>query len=189
MAATGRLRKDMTDESQPEQHAEELPNPLRSRCRRWPLVLLFLVVLALVGAGGVYAWVNIGTLVQSFAREATDGAIDPGDKAALPDLLATQQKTSEDLETLGKAVADQQDQLKTMLDQLATLTSKVDALQRPVVPVQIPPPVATAAPRPAPAAQAAAKPNKSAPPGTPKPAGPVSSGGAPLNAAPDGSGR
>jgi uncharacterized coiled-coil protein SlyX len=175
----------MSDESQPQQHMDEPPNPLRQRRRRWPLVLLFLVVLALIGVGGVYAWANIGTLVQSFARGAPDRTGDTGDKAALPDLLATQQKTSEDLETLSKAVADQQEQLKTVVDQLAALASKVDALQRPAVPVQIPPPMAAPAPSPAPIAQAAAKPTKPTPPRTPKPAGPISTGGAPLTASPD----
>jgi hypothetical protein len=90
-------QKNMSDESQPPQHIEEPPNLLRQRRWRWPLVLLFLVVLAPVGVGGVYAWANIGTLVQSFAREPPDGTGDTGDKAALPDLLATQQKTGEDL--------------------------------------------------------------------------------------------
>ena len=114
--------------------------------------------MALVGAGGVYAWANIGTLVQSFAREAPDGARDTGDKAAIPDLLATQQKTSEDLEALSKTVAGQQEQLKNILDQLASLTAKIHALQRPAAPAQTPP--SAVAPAPAPIAQAAAKPGR-----------------------------
>ena len=97
----------MSDELHLERPVEEPPPLLRPKRRRRPLGLLLLVV-ALVGAGGVYAWANIGTLVQSFAREAPDGARDTGDKAAIPDLLATQQKTSEDLETLCKTVAGQQ---------------------------------------------------------------------------------
>ena len=151
-------------------------------CSSWPLVLLLLVVVALVGAGGVYAWANIGTLVQSFAREAPDGARDTGDKAAIPDLLATEQKTSEDLETLSKTVAGQQEQLKNILDQLAALTAKIDAQQRPAAPAQTLP--SAVAPAPAPIAQAA-KPKRPAPPRTPQPAGPISTGGAPLNGSPD----
>jgi uncharacterized coiled-coil protein SlyX len=175
----------MSDESQPPQHIQEPPNLLRQRRWRWPLVLLFLVVLALVGVGGVYAWANIGTLVQSFAREPPDGTGDTGDKAALPDLLATQQKTGEDLETLSKAVADQREQLKTVLDQLAALASKVDALQRPALPVQIPPSAVGPAPLLPPIAQAAPKPKKPPAPRAPKAAGPISTGGAPLTASPD----
>jgi uncharacterized coiled-coil protein SlyX len=174
----------MSDESQPQQHIEEPANLPRQRRRRWPLVLLFLV-LALVGVGGVYAWANIGTLVQSFASEVPGGTGDTGDRAALPDLLATQQKTNEDLETLSKAVAEQQEQLKTVLDQLAALASKVDALQHPAVPVQIPPPMAAPAPSPAPIAQTAPKPKKPPAPRAPKAAGPISTGGAPLTASPD----
>jgi uncharacterized coiled-coil protein SlyX len=176
-------QNNMSDESQPQQHIEVPSHLLRQRRRRWPLVLLFLVVLALVGVGGVYMWANIGTFVQSFAREAPDNRDDAGDKAALPDLLAIQQKISDDLETLSKAVADQQEQLKTVVDQLAALASKVDALERPAVPVQIPPPMAAPARSLAPIAEAAAKPKKPTLPRTPKPAGPISTGGAPLNAA------
>jgi hypothetical protein len=118
---------------------------------------------------------------------ATDDTGDTGYKAAIPDLLATQQKTGEDLEILSEAVAGQQEQLKTILDQLATFTAKADALQRPAAPAQIPP--SAVGPAPAPIAQAAAKPKKPAPSRTPKPAGPISTGGAPLDAAPDGPGR
>ena len=173
----------MSDELHLERPVEEPPPLLRPKRRRWPLVLLLLVVVALVGAGGVYAWANIGTLVQSFAREAPGGARDTGDKAAIPDLLATQQKTSEDLEILSKTVAGQQEQLKNILDQLAALTAKIDALQRPAAPAQTLP--SAVAPAPAPIAQAAAKPKRPAPPRTPKPAGPISTGGAPLNGSPD----
>ena len=173
----------MSDELHLERPVEEPPPLLRPKRRRWPLVLLLLVVVALVGAGGVYAWANIGTLVQSFAREAPDGARDTGDKAAIPDLLATEQKTSEDLETLSKTVAGQQEQLKNILDQLAALTAKIDALQRPAAPAQTLP--SAVAPAPAPIAQAASKPKRPAPPRTPKPAGPISTGGAPLNGSPD----
>jgi uncharacterized coiled-coil protein SlyX len=175
----------MSEQLRLERPTEEPSNPLRPRRRRWPLLRLF-VVLALAGAGGVYTWANMGPLIQSFARETTDDTADPGDKPAIPDLLAIQQKASEDLEALSKVVAGQQEQLKIILEQLAALTSKVDALQRPA-PAQIPPSAVALAPTPI--AQAAAKPKKPARPRTPKPAGPISTGGAPLDAAPDGSGR
>jgi len=70
-------------------------------------------------------------------------------------------------------------------DQLAALASKVDALQRPAVPVQIPPPMAAPAPSPAPIAQTAPKPKKPPAPRAPKAAGPISTGGAPLTVSPD----
>jgi hypothetical protein len=128
----------MSEESQVEQHIGEPSNPLRPRRRRWPFAIL-LVVLALAAAGGVYAWANFGRFVQSFARETSDGAGDLGEKTAVPDLLAAQQKTSEDLEILSEKVGDQQEQLKTVTEQLAAVAAKMDALQRPV-PVQVPRP-------------------------------------------------
>jgi hypothetical protein len=160
------------------------PNLLRPRRRRWPLVLVAL--LALTGAGGVFAWTDMTPLIRSFARGTSSGT-DPGDKAAMPDLLASQQKTAEDVETLSKAMSDQQEQLKTVIDQIAVLSAKVNALQQPA-------PAATAAPLPqqttAPqppsprTAHAAAKPKKPAAPRA-QPPGPISTGGAPLNVQPD----
>jgi uncharacterized coiled-coil protein SlyX len=104
-----------------------------------------------------------------------------GDKEALPDLLATQQKSEEDLAALGRAVADQQEQLKIIVDQLVALTSKVEALQR-VTPPPVPPPVA-APPARAPIAQAAPRPRQP-PARPPEPSGAISTGGMPLSAAP-----
>jgi uncharacterized coiled-coil protein SlyX len=172
----------MSTETIPPQHPEEPASLLHSKRRRWPLVLFLLVVLGLAGAGGAYAWANIGQLVQSFAREPSDGT-DSGDKSAMPDLLATQQKTSEDLETFSKTVTDQQEQLKTVMDQIAALTAKVDALQRPA-PAPAPPPMVAPSRPPAPVAQAVAKPRKPPAARTPKPAGPISTGGAPLTGSP-----
>jgi uncharacterized coiled-coil protein SlyX len=100
-----------------------------------------------------------------------------GDQDTLPDLLASQQKGEEDLAALGRVVADQQEQLKTITDQLVALDSKVEALQR-AAPAPVPPPVAAA-----PIAQAAPRPKKP-PSRASKPSGPISTGGAPLSVAP-----
>jgi uncharacterized coiled-coil protein SlyX len=151
-------------------------NPLPVTRRRWPWLLLF-VILALAGASGVYAWPEIATLVPALGHEASGGGMTAGDKETVPDLLAAQQKSEEDLAALGRAVADQQEQLKTIVDQLAALTSKVEALQ-PAAPAPVPPPVAAA-----PIAQAVPRPKKP-PSRAPKPSGPISTGGAPLNVAP-----
>jgi uncharacterized coiled-coil protein SlyX len=102
------------------------------------------------------------------------------DKDALPDLLATQQKSEEDLAALGRAVADQQEQMKIIIDQLVALTSKVEALQRAA---PAPPPPAAAEPPHAPIAQAAPRPRKPPSPAS-KPSGPISTGGTPLSVAP-----
>jgi hypothetical protein len=44
------------------------------------------------------------------------------DREALPELLASEQKIEEDLAALTKSVADQQEQMKTIVDQLTALT-------------------------------------------------------------------
>jgi hypothetical protein len=151
-------------------------NPLPVTRRRWPWLLLF-VILALACAAGVYAWPEIATLVPDLGHEASGGGTPAGDQETLPDLLASQQKGEEDIAALGRAVADQQEQLKTIMDQLVALDSKVEALQH-AAPAPVPPPVAAA-----PIAQADPRPKKP-PSRAPKPSGPISTGGAPLSVAP-----
>lgn len=159
------------------QPVEDPPNLLRPRRRRWPLVLFLLVALA--GAGGVLAWTDMTPLIQSFTRGASSGT-DPGDKAAMPDLLASQQKTAEDVETLSKSVSDQQEQLKTVIDQIAILSAKVDALQQPApAATAAPVPQQTTAPQPPSPRNAHAAPKPKKP--TAAAAGPISTGGVPLN--------
>ncbi|KWV61246.1 hypothetical protein AS156_00060 [Bradyrhizobium macuxiense] len=139
----------MSNDSDQTWHREAPSGPLPRDRRRWPWFLL-IVILAIAGAGGVFAWPQIAQLVPSLGREAPGGELPPDDKETLPDLLAAQQKAEEDLAALRQAIADQQEQLKSVVDQLTALTSKLDALQRPA-PV---PPVAAEPPR-APIAQAA----------------------------------
>jgi hypothetical protein len=151
------------------------PTHVRPARRRWPWLLL-VVVLALSGSGVVYAWPEIASLVPAVGRET------PADQGALPELLASQQKIEEDLVALTKSVADQQDQMKTIVDQLTALTTKADALQRPAPTPPPPAPVAAEQPR-ASIAQTTPKPKK--PPLRPSiHSGPVSIGGAPLNVTP-----
>jgi uncharacterized coiled-coil protein SlyX len=160
---------------------ENRPVALQRR-RRAPWIAALLVGLAMAGAGGAFLWVNMDKLVQLTSRDASDSAdATSADKAMLTDLLATQQKTTEDLDTLKAAVEDQQGQLKSIADQLAALTSKVDALQ---VPAAAPPAPPVPAP---PGARAQLSPKAAAkkPPRAPKSTGPISVGGAPLAAAPD----
>jgi uncharacterized coiled-coil protein SlyX len=166
----------MSNDSDPAWQPHALSSPPPTIRRRWPWFIL-VVTLALAGAGGVYAWPQIAPLVPPLGREATSGELPAGDKETLPDLLASQQKVEEDLASLGRAVAEQQEQLKTIVGQVAALTSKVDALQRPP-PAPVQSQAAAEPPRP-PVAQAAPKPRKP-PSRAPKPSGPVSIGGAPL---------
>lgn len=184
----------MNSESPPSWPVVEPPPFLPAPRRRWPLALFVAVVLALAGAGACYVWLNPGLFIQSAGREAGDAETSANDKAVMTDLLAAQQKTADDLATIERAVADQQEQLKAIVSQLANLSSKIDDLkspgpQPPVAPSPSPGPTAStpsaSAPpvAPAPAARAAPRPKK--PPRAATPTGPISVGGAPLNAAPD----
>jgi hypothetical protein len=154
-------------------------HPLPATRPRWPWLFLC-VILGVVCAAGVYTWPAIATLVPSFGHETSAGRMAANDKDALPDILAAQQKSDEQLASLVQTAADQKEQLKTIVDQLVALAVKVDALQHTV---PIPAPLQTPAePSRAPVAQATPRPRK--PPSLPKPSGPISTGGTPLGVVP-----
>lgn len=142
-------------------------------------------MLGLSGGGIFYACPEIASLVPSVGRETPAEQVAASDKDALPELLASQQKIEEDLAALTKSVADQQDQVKLVVDQLAALRSKVAALQTP------PPPAPASAPASVTAEQpltpiALATPKLKKPPRRPTvhSSGPISVGGAPLKVTP-----
>lgn len=167
----------MTDHVDQDWNGDDQPLPLQRR-RRWPFALALLGVLVLAGGGATLAWMNLDSVAGLLGRQASDSA-EPtsGDKAMLTDMLATQQKTGEDLESLKGAVAEQQEQLKTLVEQLAVLTSRLDELRNAAAPPSPPPVAAQPDVRAQVVPKAAKKPAK-------KPAGPISVGGAPLTAAP-----
>src|ERR1700744_4341043 len=148
----------MSNEANEDWLDEDQPSVLQRRPRRWPLVLFMLLALMLAGAGATYVWANKDGLLQLSGHPASNGAdTTPGDKAMLTDLLATQQKTGDDLDSLNKAVTDQQEQLKALTDQLSALVARVNALQSAAPP---PPPPPHAVAQPNARAQVAPKPAK-----------------------------
>jgi uncharacterized coiled-coil protein SlyX len=167
----------MTDAHDEDWLDEDQPVRLQGR-RRAPLVLAVIAGLVLAGGGAVLIWMNFDGVSRLLGRETSESS-EPasGDKAMLTDMLATQQKAGEDLETLGRAVAEQQEQLKTIVDQLASLTSRLEELRSAAAPAAPPADVAQPDVRAQIAPKAAKKPAK-------KPAGPISVGGAPLATAP-----
>lgn len=184
----------MSIESSPEWRDQQPLSSIPAPRRRWPWILLVFVVVAVAGAGGAYALLNAGLITPPGGHEATDAETTSNDKAVMTDLLAAQQKTSDDLAAIGRAIADQQEQLKAIVSQLAGLSSKIDVLQGTATPS------APSFPAPAPAAAAPsvaptrAAPVRAASPAAPKPkkpphaaasTGPISVGGAPLDTAPD----
>ncbi|MBW7971674.1 hypothetical protein [Bradyrhizobium sp. BR 10289] len=182
----------MSIESSQNWPAAEPPPFVPAPRRRWPFALFVAVVLALVGAGAAYAWMNPGLFGQLTGREAGDADGKANDSAVMTDLLAAQQKTAEDLATIDRTIADQQEQLKAIMSQLADLNAKIDALKSPapqpsVAPAPLTAPTAAMPPAPpaAPAPAARAVPKQKKPPHVTAPSGPISVGGAPLNVTPD----
>jgi hypothetical protein len=124
---------------------------------------------------------------------------DPIVRAGLRDIQTSQQQNADVLVSLTQSSATQQADLKRITRQLSVLTAQVSSLQNPVTPPlttsSIPLSTTSSIPRPNPRArivQASRKVLSSVPPATipvslpalPKPAGPVSVGGAPLSPAP-----
>ncbi|MDN4988055.1 hypothetical protein QY049_33335 [Bradyrhizobium sp. WYCCWR 13022] len=187
----------MNSESSPSWPVVEPQPLLPAPRRRWPLALFLAVVLALIGAGTSYVWLNPGLFMQSAGREAGDANANANDSAVMTDLLAAQQKTTDDLAAIERAIADQQEQLKAIVSELADLSSKIDALKSPAPQAQVapsPPSPGPTAPMPsasvppaAPVPAARVVPRQKKPPrvATPTPTGPISVGGAPLNVAPN----
>ena len=171
----------MTDEDDQDWLDEDRP-PLPRR-RRAPLVLALLCGLVTAGAGAALLWMNFDGVTRLLGREPSESS-EPaaGDKAMLTDMLATQQKAGEDLEALSRAVADQQEQLKTIVDQVASLTARLEELRNAAAP-QSPPPVTALPAATPPDVRAQVVPKQAKKPAK-KPTGPISVGGAPLTAAP-----
>jgi hypothetical protein len=124
---------------------------------------------------------------------------DPVVRAGLRDIQSSQEQNTDALASLTQSSATQQADLKRITRQLSVLTAQVSSLQNPVTPPlttsSISPSTTSSIPRPNPRArivQASRKVLSSVPPATipvglpalPKPAGPVSVGGAPLSPAP-----
>lgn len=103
---------------------------------------------------------------------------DPVARAALRDLQLSQQQNAAALVSLTQSSATQQADLKRISRQLALLTAQVDTLQNPATPL-----TTSSIPRSNPRTRVVRAPRKLPPP-LPKPAGPVSVGGAPLSPAP-----
>lgn len=116
---------------------------------------------------------------------------DPVVRAGLRDIQSSEQQNADVLASLTQSSAIQQADLKRITRQLALLTAQVSSMQNPVTPPlttsSIPPSTTSSIPRPNPRARVVQASRKVLPPvlpPLPKPAGPVSVGGAPLIPAP-----
>jgi uncharacterized coiled-coil protein SlyX len=116
---------------------------------------------------------------------------DPVVRAGLRDIQSSQQQSADVLVSLTQSSATQQADLKRITRQLSLLTAQVSSLQnqvtQPLTTSSIPPSTTSSIPRPNPRARVVQASRKVLPPTLPplpKPAGPVSVGGAPLSPAP-----
>ena len=112
---------------------------------------------------------------------------DPVVRAGLRDIQSSQQQNADVLVSLTQSSATQQADLKRITRQLSLLTAQVNSLQNPVTPPlttsSIPPLTTSSTPHSNPRVRVVGVSRKGIPP-PPKPAGPVSVGGAPLSPAP-----
>lgn len=158
----------------------------------WLARTLIVVLLAATGSGSAFIWHAMGgpsPVSQSTTPSAT---VMTEKRVSLGELEALRQQIVNLNQANQQLLATQQAEIKRLTDQVASLSDKLDLLQRPVTSAQaaLQPPVVL---RPAPAAakkkQEAAKPETAKPvtvakpapkPVDTKPTGTVSIGGAPL---------
>ncbi|MCA1455788.1 hypothetical protein I6F35_21660 [Bradyrhizobium sp. BRP22] len=156
----------------------ELPSVLHRSSRRAPLLFgLAVLVIGLCGAGA-YLWTTLGMVLEVPApnEAAQTLGLSAEDRATLSDMQSELQKTSTELMELSRGLDVQQADLKRISDQIAVLTSRIEAAQN----APATPPVPTAALPTAPSSpHPGTKPVKRVG-RSPKSEGPMSVGGAPL---------
>ncbi len=157
---------------------EDLHQPVPER-RRW-VPIAVVAGLALFGAASAWLWYAGGNglpALPSFTSSvATPGAAPaevPDKTVGLKDFQAFQQQIAGTLQSTAQLVAAQQAEIKRLSDQVAALSAKIDAQQRPAASAQ----AAAPAPPPSPPPSAARK-RATAPKQPPA----ISVGGAPLPA-------
>jgi uncharacterized protein HemX len=135
--------------------------------------LVVVLLLAGTGSGSALLWRAYGNgAAFPFFTSAADKAVATADKPVrLNDFQAFQQQMTGSMQSTQQLLTAQQTEIKRLSDQVSALGGKLDLLQRPVAAAQ----GALAAPAPKPAAPAP----KKKPPEA-KPAGAISTGGAPV---------
>jgi uncharacterized coiled-coil protein SlyX len=138
--------------------------------RPWLKIAAVIVALVLLGSGSAVAWRSYGANAwRAFAAARQPSPADTAREAELNTLRALQQQSLEKAEAATQLIASQEATIKSLSDQLAALSAKVEALQRPMAQ---PAPVSTPVPKPAPkpltqAPVTGAKPAVPAPPKKP----------------------
>ena len=143
--------------------------------RRLLVPIVVSVLLAATGSGSALAWRSFGGGFAAFPTSAPVASVPVAgpvaDKAVgSREFQAFQQQIAGSLQATERLLAAQQAEIKRLSGQVATMTEKLDLLQRPVASAQ--------AALPAPAVKPVRPPRNK--PAEPKPAGAISAGGAPL---------
>jgi uncharacterized coiled-coil protein SlyX len=156
------------------------------RRKRFPVVLISVVLLAVIAAAGAYIWFNYHDLIREFSVAAHPGAtpvVDGGEETVtLRNFQSLERQTHDSLESTAQDIAAQKAELKRLSDQIAALSARIDAMQ------SAPQPTGSLEPRPG--SQEPATSPRASVVGTrkklpaPKTSGPLSVGGAPLPLAP-----
>lgn len=157
--------------------------------RRQGSLAIGVIGFGIVACAAAYAWLNYGEQVRStlFASPspATAPAVVSSDRAVTrSDLDAVKEQMADSLKSVVEAQSRQNAGLTKLSNQVAALTARIDAMQTATsstssTPFQTPSVAAT----PAVSAQPTVVSRKK--PIAPKPAGPISVGGAPLSGAPN----
>jgi uncharacterized coiled-coil protein SlyX len=158
-----------------ETHLAPLPVAPQSGSTGVSVIVVCLSALAVIGSVTVIALPNFNNFVEKSSPEmASSPTPDSVVGASLKEIQSSQQQSAAVLESLTQNSAAQQADLKRISDQLSSLATRMDALQNAATPV-----TTSAIPQPNARAQVVtpSRRNRSR---SPKTAGPVSIGGAPL---------
>ncbi|UPT87203.1 hypothetical protein HAP41_0000044830 [Bradyrhizobium barranii subsp. apii] len=155
--------------------ASDLRPLLHSSLGRIRWGLMFLVVFVGLGAAAAHFASSLAEFVETPAagQVGSTMVLSPEDRASLTETQGAQQKLSDDIAGLTRHIDAQRGDLQAILDQLTTLTSRIDILQIPA-PGPSAPSAATLPPDKAVLSSVKKRIGRS------KPQGPVSVGGAPL---------
>jgi uncharacterized coiled-coil protein SlyX len=145
--------------------------------RGMPRLLLVYVLLAATGIASGFLWRAYSSGVSVFSLVASvTGPIPSADDKPVGqgDIEALRQQAANAAQTAAAQLAAQQTEIKRLSDQVSALSGRLDLLQRPVTSAQ------AAMPSPTPHPALPRKKREPAKPAAVKPAGAVSTGGAPL---------
>lgn len=145
--------------------------------RGLPRLLLVYVLLAATGIASGFLWRAYSSNVSVFSLVASvTGSIPSTDDKPVgqSDIETLRQQAANAAQTAAAQLAAQQAEIKRLSDQVSALSGRLDLLQRPVTSAQ------AAMPSPAPHVAVPRKKPVPAKPAAVKPAGAISTGGAPL---------